>query len=63
MMEWIRQFPIELSMKIKDKFGYIPVFLLLNSNTDNRYLENDPEKVTWIDGFLYGMATARSFSP
>ena len=44
-----KQFPYELSKKIKEKFQYIPVFLLLNSNTDVADIEKDPEKMIWID--------------
>ncbi len=44
-----KQFPIELSHLIKDKYQYIPVFLLLNSNTDIAKYEEEPEKLTWID--------------
>jgi hypothetical protein len=49
MMGVDKQFPIDLSMKIKNKFQYIPVFLLLNSNTDIAMFESEPEKLTWID--------------
>ncbi len=44
-----KQFPVELSKKVKDQFQYIPVFLLLNSNTDIAKFEEEPEKLTWID--------------
>ena len=44
-----KQFPTELSKKIKEKYNYIPVFLLLNSNTDIADIEKDPEKLIWID--------------
>ena len=44
-----KQFPVELSRKIKDKYQYIPVFLLLNSNTDIGLFEEQPETLTWID--------------
>lgn len=44
-----KQFPSELSKKVKEKYQYIPVFLLLNSNTDIADIEKDPEKLTWID--------------
>jgi len=49
MMGVDKQFPVELSRKIKDLYPYIPVFLLLNSNTDIALFENDPVKLTWID--------------
>lgn len=49
MMGVDKHFPVELSRKIKDKFQYIPVFLLLNSNTDIAMFESEPEKLTWID--------------
>ncbi len=44
-----KQFPIELSKKVKDQYQYIPVFLLLNSNSDIAVYEEEPEKLTWID--------------
>jgi len=49
MMGTEKHFPVELSRKIKDQFQYIPVFLLLNSNTDIVLFEDEPEKLTWID--------------
>jgi len=49
MMGVDKQFPVELSKKIKDRYSYIPVFLLLNSNTDIALFDHSPEKVTWID--------------
>jgi hypothetical protein len=44
-----KKFPLELSRTIKDQFQYIPVFLLLNSNSDIAVYEEEPEKLTWID--------------
>jgi hypothetical protein len=44
-----KNFPIGLSKQIKSSFQYIPVFLLLNSNTDVALFETDQEKLTWID--------------
>jgi len=44
-----KRFPSELSMKIKEQYQYIPVFLLLNSNSDLAMVEHEPEKMTWID--------------
>ncbi|MEI6455709.1 MAG: PEP/pyruvate-binding domain-containing protein [bacterium] len=49
MMGTDKSFPVDLSKKIKDQFQYIPVFLLLNSNTDIGLFEVEPEKLTWID--------------
>lgn len=49
MMGTDKHFPVELSRKIKDQFQYIPVFLLLNSNTDIILFEDETEKLTWID--------------
>ncbi len=42
-------FPVELSRKVKAAYPYIPVFLLLNNNSDIVDYEEDPEKLTWID--------------
>lgn len=44
-----KQFPVELSKSVKEKYQYIPVFLLLNSNTDIVKFEEEPEKLTWVD--------------
>ena len=49
MMGVDKQFPVELSKKIKDLYQYIPVFLLLNSNTDTALFDDSPERLTWID--------------
>ncbi len=49
MMGVDKQHPVELSKKIKELYSYIPVFLLLNSNTDIAEFEHAPEKLTWID--------------
>ena len=44
-----KQFPLELSKKVKEQFQYIPVFLLLNSNSEIAVYEEEPAKLTWID--------------
>ena len=44
-----KQFPLELSKNVKNHYQYIPVFLLLNSNSDIAIYEEEPEKLTWID--------------
>ena len=44
-----KHFPLDLSKKVKQQFQYIPVFLLLNSNSDIAVYEEEPEKLTWID--------------
>jgi hypothetical protein len=49
MMGVEKQFPIELSKRIKEKYQYIPVFTLLNSNTDIAIFETEPDKLAWID--------------
>ncbi len=49
MMGVDKQFPVEISKKIKEHYSYIPVFLLLNSNTDIALFDHFPEKLTWID--------------
>jgi hypothetical protein len=49
MMGVDKHFPVELSHKIKEKYQYIPVFLLLNSNTDIAIFESEPDRLTWID--------------
>ncbi|TRZ69775.1 MAG: hypothetical protein D4R97_09340, partial [Bacteroidetes bacterium] len=49
MMGVDKQFPVELSKKIKNLYQYIPVFLLLNSNTDIALFDDTSERLTWID--------------
>jgi CheY-like chemotaxis protein len=49
MMGQDKQFPVELSRKIKEQYQYIPVFLLLNSNTDIALFREEREKMIWID--------------
>jgi len=49
MMGVDKQFPVELSKKIKDLYQYIPVFLLLNSNTDTALFDDSSQSLTWID--------------
>ena len=49
MMGVEKQFPVGLSRMIKEKYQYIPVFMLLNSNTDIAMFDSEPEKLTWID--------------
>ncbi|MEI6435158.1 MAG: PEP/pyruvate-binding domain-containing protein [Bacteroidota bacterium] len=44
-----KHFPLELSKKVKSQYPYIPVFLLLNSNSDVAVYEEEPENLTWID--------------
>ena len=44
-----KQFPLELSRVVKDQYQYIPVFLLLNSNSDIAVYEEEPERLSWID--------------
>lgn len=41
--------PAELSIKIKSEYPYIPIFLLLNNNSDIDTFEQYPEKYTSID--------------
>lgn len=44
-----KQFPLELSKAVKSIYQYIPVFLLLNSNSDIAEYEENPDNLTWID--------------
>ncbi|NQV01127.1 MAG: hypothetical protein HQ542_00645, partial [Bacteroidia bacterium] len=61
MMGVDKQFPVELSKLIKEEFQYIPVFLLLNSNTDLALLEKEPEHLTWIDRVFVWNGDTRIF--
>jgi hypothetical protein len=49
MMGTDKHFPVELSRTVKQQFQYIPVFVLVNSNTDMVLFEDDPGKLTWVD--------------
>lgn len=49
MMGVEKLFPVELSKMIKERYHYIPVYTLLNSNTDIAYFESKPQQLTWID--------------
>ncbi|MFZ4520154.1 MAG: PEP/pyruvate-binding domain-containing protein [Bacteroidales bacterium] len=44
-----KHFPLDLSEKVKELYQYIPVFLLLNSNSDIAVYEEEPEKLSCID--------------
>ena len=44
-----RHFPLDLSKKVKALYQYIPVFLLLNSNSEIALYEEEPEKLHSID--------------
>lgn len=49
MMGVDKKTPVVLSQKIKKDFPYIPIFLLLNNNTDISIFENDRSKMAAID--------------
>lgn len=61
MMGVDKQFPVELSHVIKGEFQYIPVFLLLNSNTDLAYLEKEPDRLSPIDRIFVWNGDTRIF--
>jgi len=57
-----KQFPVELSKQIKTAFHYITVFLLLNSNTDTAFFEEEPKRrLTWIDRLFIWNGDTRIF--
>ena len=41
--------PVEFSLRIRENFPYIPVYLLLNNNAEVMYFEQNPEKTKAID--------------
>lgn len=49
MMGAEKSTPIEISQKIREEFPYIPVFMLLNNNSDIETFERNPEKFGAID--------------
>ncbi len=61
MMGVDKQFPTELSTAIKNEFQYIPVFMLLNSNTDLAQLEKEPDRLNWIDRVFVWNGDTRIF--
>jgi len=61
MMGVDKQFPVELSKVIKSEFQYIPVFLLLNSNTNLAMFETEPERLSWIDRVFVWNGDTRIF--
>ena len=56
-----KNYPVEVSKMIKKDFQYIPVFLLLNSNTDLALFDREPERVTWIDRIFVWNGDTRIF--
>jgi len=61
MMGTDKQFPVDLSSQIKKEFQYIPVFVLLNSNTDLALFENEPGRLSWIDRLFVWNGDTRIF--
>lgn len=61
MMGVDKQFPVELSTIIKSEFQYIPVFMLLNSNTDLVQIEKEPDRLSWIDRVFVWNGDTRIF--
>ncbi|MBE0648266.1 MAG: pyruvate, phosphate dikinase [Bacteroidales bacterium] len=61
MMGVDKQFPIELSKTIKAEFQYIPVFMLLNSNTDLALIESESDRLSWIDRVFVWNGDTRIF--
>lgn len=48
-----KQTPIKISEKIKKNFPYIPVFLLLNSNTDIEFFEKEQQPLSFDRIFVW----------
>jgi len=44
-----KKMSLELSKKIKTKFSYIPIFFLLNNNTDIEFFKSNKKKLDYID--------------
>jgi hypothetical protein len=44
-----KKMSLELSKKIKAKFPYIPIFFLLNNNTDIEFFESNKKKLDYVD--------------
>jgi len=58
-----KEMPVSLSSQIKIDFPYIPVFLLLNNNTDISYCRNNKKEFKFIDKiFVWNGESAVFFS-
>ncbi|TSA29049.1 MAG: pyruvate, phosphate dikinase [Bacteroidetes bacterium] len=61
MMGVDKQIPVEISKLIKSEYPYIPVFLLLNSNTDLAIFEAEPNRLSSIDRVFVWNGDTRIF--
>lgn len=61
MMGADKNTPVGLSCSIKNEFPYIPVFLLLNNNTDIEIFEKKPVKKAHIDKIFIWNGDAKIF--
>lgn len=58
-----KEMPVSLSNQIKNNFPYIPVFLLLNNNSDIAFCKSNNEKFKFIDKiFVWNGKSAVFFS-
>lgn len=56
-----KQVPIELSISINKKFGYIPTYLLANNNTDMSFYQEPKNELKFIDKIFVWNGDSRIF--
>ncbi|MGM0497492.1 MAG: PEP/pyruvate-binding domain-containing protein [Bacteroidota bacterium] len=61
MMGVDKKKPLEISHTLKEKYSYIPLFLLLNNNADMEYLEEQKEKLSSIDNIFVWNGDSKVF--
>ncbi|MEZ5000985.1 MAG: hypothetical protein R2744_11645 [Bacteroidales bacterium] len=56
-----KESPMKLCGKIKQKYPYIPTFLLLNNSTDVNYVKEKQEKGVPFDGHFVWTGESKVF--
>jgi len=61
MMGVDKKKPLEISHALKEKYSYIPLFLLLNNNADMEYLDEQRDKLYSIDNIFVWNGDSKVF--
>ena len=61
MMGVDKKKPLEISHSLKEKYSYIPLFLLLNNNSDLEYLDKHKESLYSIDNIFVWNGDSKVF--
>jgi hypothetical protein len=61
MMGVDKKKPLEISHSLKEKYSYIPLFLLLNNNSDLEYLDKQRESLYSIDNIFVWNGDSKVF--